>query len=743
MKARPRARRDVLNVSRRSLLSGSCAVIAGGLLVWALSSLTAPYAAAASSMGTRPSGAFMTASVRSQGLAQSSTPVGWSVTPSPNTRAALNILQAVAPVSSVDVWAVGYTSNQITDSGLIEHFNGFNWSVVPTPVPGPFANSALRGVSAVSANDVWAVGNVSNVGIISSARSPERLLRGHSRFPSRLSHQQASQANTLIEHFNGFSWSVVPSPNTSLAVNTLSSVLAISASDVWVVGYARGTGTNALDVPLIEHFNGFSWSIVASPNPSGTTSNNLELLSASSASDIWAIGDISSANSSSGEFETLMEHFNGFSWSVVSSPVPTGSLLNDVDGLSVISPSDAWAVGWSVSAGSSKSIAIVQRTLIEHFNGFSWSIVASPNMSSVGNMLDGVAALGPNNVWAVGAWASSGLASPGAGYTLVEHFNGTSWSLMPSPSPPGTLDSELNAIATVPFSSTQAWAVGDTNNSSTSPNGVATSATTLVAHLAPLPLPPAGYDIAASDGGVFAFGSAVFHGSMGGRPLNKPVVGAAADTVSKGYWLVASDGGVFSFDAPFYGSMGGRPLNSPIVGMAATPFAGGYWLVAADGGMFSFGDAPFYGSMGGRPLNSPIVGMASTFDGGGYWLVAADGGVFAFGDAVYHGSMGGRPLAKPVVGIATTSNMGGYWLVASDGGVFAFGNAPYHGSVPGLLAAYGLEIGSPVVGATMASNGTGYWLVTAAAGVVSFGAAFYGSMLGRALNGAVVAISTG
>ena len=690
MKARPRARRDVLNVSRRSLLSGSCAVIAGGLLVWALSSLTAPYAAAASSMGTRPSGAFMTASVRSQGLAQSSTPVGWSVTPSPNTRAALNILQAVAPVSSVDVWAVGYTSNQITDSGLIEHFNGFSWSVVPTPTPGPFANSALRGISAVSANDVWAVGNVSNVGIISSARSSERLLGGHSRFPSRLSHQQASQANTLIEHFNGF-----------------------------------------------------SWSIVASPNPSGTTSNNLELLSASSASDIWAIGDISSANSSSGEFETLMEHFNGFSWSVVSSPVPTGSLLNDVDGLSVISPSDAWAVGWSVSAGSSKSIAIVQRTLIEHFNGFSWSIVASPNMSSVGNMLDGVAALGPNNVWAVGAWASSGLASPGAGYTLVEHFNGTSWSLMPSPSPPGTLDSELNAIATVPFSSTQAWAVGDTNNSSTSPNGVATSATTLVAHLAPLPLPPAGYDIAASDGGVFAFGSAVFHGSMGGRPLNKPVVGAAADTVSKGYWLVASDGGVFSFDAPFYGSMGGRPLNSPIVGMAATPFAGGYWLVAADGGMFSFGDAPFYGSMGGRPLNSPIVGMASTFDGGGYWLVAADGGVFAFGDAVYHGSMGGRPLAKPVVGIATTSNMGGYWLVASDGGVFAFGNAPYHGSVPGLLAAYGLEIGSPVVGATMASNGTGYWLVTAAAGVVSFGAAFYGSMLGRPLNGAVVAISTG
>ncbi len=593
-------------------------------------------------------------------------------------------------------------------------------------------------MSAVSAGDVWAVGNVSDTGIISNSAAGERAL-GHRQRPS----QQASQANTLIEHFNGFSWSIVPSPNTSMPVNTLYSVLAISTSNVWAVGYARGTGTSSPDVPLIEHFNGFSWSIVPSPNPSPTTSNNLEVLSASSASDIWAIGDISSSTSSNSEFKTLMEHFNGFSWSIVPSPVPPGSILNDIDGLCAVSANDVWAVGWSVTTGAPPSPAIVQHTLIEHYNGFSWSIVPSPDMSTAANMLVGVAALSANDVWAVGSWSSAAFNSQQAGYTFVEHFNGSNWSLMPSPSPSTTLDSELNAIAAVPFSPTDAWAVGDTNNSFTSPQGVATDASTLTERLAPLPLPPEGYDIAASDGGVFAFGASVFHGSMGGRPLNKPMVGAAADTVSKGYWLVAADGGVFSFDAPFYGSMGGRPLASPIVGMAATPFAGGYWLVAADGGMFSFGDAPFYGSMGGRPLRSPIVGMASTFDGGGYWLVAADGGVFAFGDATFHGSMGGKPLSQPVVGIATTSNMGGYWLVASDGGVFAFGNAPFYGSVPGLLAAYGLEIGSPVVGATMASNGTGYWLVTASAGVVTFGAPFLGSMLGRPLNAPVVAISTG
>ncbi|MDA8400188.1 MAG: hypothetical protein M0008_09105, partial [Actinomycetota bacterium] len=78
-----------------------------------------------------------------------------------------------------------------------------------------------------------------------------------------------------------------------------------------------------------------------------------------------------------------------------------------------------------------------------------------------------------------------------------------------------------------------------------------------------------------------------------------------------GYWLIASDGGIFSFGtARFYGSMGGKPLNAPIVGIAATPGGHGYWLIASDGGIFSFGTARFYGSMGGKPLNAPIVGIA-------------------------------------------------------------------------------------------------------------------------------------
>jgi hypothetical protein len=74
---------------------------------------------------------------------------------------------------------------------------------------------------------------------------------------------------------------------------------------------------------------------------------------------------------------------------------------------------------------------------------------------------------------------------------------------------------------------------------------------------------------------------------------------------------VASDGGIFAFGARYFGSMGGRPLTRPVVGMTPTSTGQGYWLVASDGGIFAFGDAPFEGSEGGARLVAPMVGMAA------------------------------------------------------------------------------------------------------------------------------------
>jgi hypothetical protein len=202
-----------------------------------------------------------------------------------------------------------------------------------------------------------------------------------------------------------------------------------------------------------------------------------------------------------------------------------------------------------------------------------------------------------------------------------------------------------------------------------------------------------GYWLVASDGGIFNYGDAAYHGSAGNVVLNKPIVGIAATPDGGGYWLVASDGGIFNYgDAGYYGSAGNVVLNKPIVGIAATPDGKGYWLVASDGGIFNYGDAGYYGSAGNVPLNKPIVGIAATPDGKGYWLVASDGGIFNYGDAAYHGSAGNVPLNKPIVGIAATPDGGGYWLVASDGGIFNYGDAGYFGS------AGNVPLNQPIVG---------------------------------------------
>ncbi|HEV2361007.1 MAG TPA: SpoIID/LytB domain-containing protein [Acidimicrobiales bacterium] len=190
---------------------------------------------------------------------------------------------------------------------------------------------------------------------------------------------------------------------------------------------------------------------------------------------------------------------------------------------------------------------------------------------------------------------------------------------------------------------------------------------------------PHGYWIAGSDGAVYG---APGYGSMAGRHLNKPIVGIASTPDGKGYWLVATDGGIFTFgDAKFHGSTGNIRLNKPIVGMATTLDGKGYWLVASDGGIFTFGDAKFHGSTGNIHLNKPIVGMAPAKDGAGYWLVASDGGMFTFGTATFYGSLGGQVLAAPASGMISTPDGYGYEIVTGDGGVHPFGDAPQFGDL--------------------------------------------------------------
>jgi hypothetical protein len=203
-----------------------------------------------------------------------------------------------------------------------------------------------------------------------------------------------------------------------------------------------------------------------------------------------------------------------------------------------------------------------------------------------------------------------------------------------------------------------------------------------------------GYWLLGADGGVFSFGDAQFYGSLpqigyapagSGRPheLNAPLVGISSTLDGKGYWLVASDGGVFTFgDAQFHGSTGAIHLNKPIVAMAVTPDGKGYWLVASDGGVFAFGDARYVGSPSSGPTPEAVVGLAPTFNGGGYWIATAAGRVYSYGDA--NPVSGDSSVTAPVVSIVGTADGNGYWMATSRGGIYAYGDAMYAGSTSGM-----------------------------------------------------------
>jgi hypothetical protein len=236
------------------------------------------------------------------------------------------------------------------------------------------------------------------------------------------------------------------------------------------------------------------------------------------------------------------------------------------------------------------------------------------------------------------------------------------------------------------------------------------------------PPPSSGYQLVGADGGVFAFGSAPYDGSLPALGIHvDDIVGLAANTKGTGYFLVGTDGGVFAFGTATYeGSLPGDGIQvNNVVGIRTTTDGKGYWLVASDGGVFAFGDAKYEGSLPGDGIDvHDIVTMREASSGNdGYWLVGSDGGIFAFGSALYEGSLPGDGIAvSDIVAMVNSPDGHGYLLAGADGGMFAFGDAKYEGSLPGD----GVHV-TDIVSVGSDSSGLGYILVGSDGGIFAFG----------------------
>jgi hypothetical protein len=236
---------------------------------------------------------------------------------------------------------------------------------------------------------------------------------------------------TLIEHWNGTSWTHVPSPNPATVFATLTGVAATSAGHAWAVGYSTTSQTTRLSRvrTLIERWNGTAWSLVPSPNPAARprADNRLSAVTALSSDSAWAVGYSRLHGRRS---HALIEHWNGSAWTQVASPGPSHKAVA-LTGVAAISADNAWAVGSYANSFAQLGSGAGNRTLILHWNGKSWRQVRSPNQAGrfASNDLAGVAAVSGSNAWAVGNHAGFGAGSE----PVTEHWSNGAWPRVATP----------------------------------------------------------------------------------------------------------------------------------------------------------------------------------------------------------------------------------------------------------------------------------------------------------------------
>jgi hypothetical protein len=341
----------------------------------------------------------------------SSTCPAWNGSQPPTPQASVF---AVATLSPCQVLATGNVLGPDNFNALALRFGGATWTPEPTTAPG--FSSSLNSVAATSVDNGWAAGTDSN---------------GH-----------ITQA--LVERWNGTSWvrQAVPEPGGAGRSTSLYGVAAIARSDAWAVGNYRAPNGHLRT--LIVAWNGTAWRQQASPNPGGTgRDDRLTAVTAISADDAWAVGYYSGASSPR---RALVLHWDGTSWRQVSTPSPGRSRGAMLFGVSAISASDAWAVGYLIKPGPS--------ILVLHWDGHAWTRSVTPDLGSSWAILSGVGGSSASNLWAVGHSKSASGQAAG----LILHWNGATWTRLPSPTPdPG--DSAL-LIGVTASSSSNAWAVG-------------------------------------------------------------------------------------------------------------------------------------------------------------------------------------------------------------------------------------------------------------------------------------------
>jgi hypothetical protein len=294
----------------------------------------------------------------------------------------------------------GYTNKAGEKLPLALRWNGTEWSF-QTPVnPAGETNTVLFGVSCVSSTECYAVGGTQS---------------------------GATTQVTLIELWNGTTWSVQKSPNPTGAIaSVLHGISCTSATACISAGsYVSSSG---ITETLTESWGGKEWSIKKSPNPKGALGSELAAASCTSSTACTAAGRY--ANSEL-HIVTLAERWNGTEWTIQETPNPAGETDTVFLGVSCVSSTECYA------AGGAQHGENTQITLSELWNGKEWTIQKTPNPTgSKASVLQGISCTSSTACEAVGDY----VPTSGTNVTLAESWNGKEWTIQETPSLTGTFN---------------------------------------------------------------------------------------------------------------------------------------------------------------------------------------------------------------------------------------------------------------------------------------------------------------
>ncbi len=249
-------------------------------------------------------------------------------------------------------------------------------------------------------------------------------------------------------------WTLFPTPNVGNSVTRLTDVAAHTADDGWAVGYWRdepvGSG------PLVLRWNGVAWSETDVPGTShlGTSPQTVGVEAASNG-DVWVVGYLTTTYPTHNL--PLVLRWRDGGWDYVETVTlrpqteyPYAARGGFLDEVAALAPDDIWAVGIANGYGDAQSASV---PLAVHWDGSSWTDVEVPLVANRHHHLYGVVAIAADDVWAVGDYRNIAGAFRGVTY----HWDGSEWSHVPSPIE-DVLQSRLSDV--VALSSDDVWAVG-------------------------------------------------------------------------------------------------------------------------------------------------------------------------------------------------------------------------------------------------------------------------------------------